>query len=125
MENITLGQIAVALSFVVGLITSILYLKKHLKEWVFSAVKEQFDALGKEIGEVRDDNKVTVERLKVVDLESTKNYLVYYLSKIERGEKTEEIEKERFWEQFGHYTKAGGNSYIKQKVEQLKREGKL
>ena len=58
-------------------------------------------------------------------MQACKNYLVSFLSDVEKDELTDEIERERFWEQYQHYTEHGGNSYIKRKVEKLKSEGKL
>ena len=43
----------------------------------------------------------------------------------EQDEPIDEIERERFWEQYEHYVKCGGNSYIQRKVENLKQAGKL
>lgn len=118
MENVTLGQIGLAVTFLVGLITGLGYLKKHLKDWVGQAVKDQIDTLKTDIDGVK-------KRLDDVDMESCKNFLVVFLSDVEKKTPIDEIQKERFWEQYEHYTKNGGNSYIRRKVEQLKSEGKL
>lgn len=66
-----------------------------------------------------------VKQITSVDIENCKNYLVRFLADVDRGEQIDEIERERFWEQFEHYGKIGGNSYIKSKVEHLQKEGKL
>ena len=118
MEQITLGQIAVAVTFIVGLLSGIGYLRKHLKEWITKPLKEQLDPLNNKINELH-------QHIADVDLESCKNFLVTFLSEIDKGDRVDEIERERFWEQYQHYEKMGGNSYIKRKVEQLKTEGKL
>lgn len=111
MENITVGQIGVGLTFIVGLISSILYLKNQLKNWVSEALKDQLEGLSEKIDEV--------------DMNATKNFLVARLSDIEQDNPMNEIEAERFWEQYEHYHSIGGNSYIDQKVEKLKQKGKL
>ncbi len=111
MENITLGQIGLAVTFLVGLISGIGYLHKQLKVWIADALKEQFDSLGGQI--------------KEVDMNATKNFLVARLAEIEQDQPLNELEAERFWEQYEHYHKIGGNSYIDQKVEKLKSMGKL
>lgn len=111
MEHITLGQIALGVSFLVGLISGVGYLSSVSRKWLKDAMKEQLD--------------VIANRLDQVDMESTKNYLVTYLSDIERGKAIDEIEKERFYEQYQHYQSLGGNSYIKNKVDQMRGKGWL
>ena len=118
MENITIGEIAVAVALIVGLITGLAFLVKQVKSFLANMFKEEFDTLNKKM-----DNLQT--RIDDVDMASCKNYLVYFLSNVDQGQQIDEIEKERFWEQYQHYEKIGGNSYIKRKVEQLKAEGKL
>lgn len=117
MEGITLGQVAAALVFIVGFIGSISYLKGHLKDWIGDSVKDRFDAVDRNINDLK-------RRIDDVDLANCKNFLVSALKDIETGA-ADEIEKERFYEQYEHYTANGGNSYIKSKVEKLKKEGKL
>lgn len=111
MENITLGQIALGISFLVGLISGVGYLSSVSRKWLKDTMKEQLD--------------VITHRLDQVDMESTKNYLVTYLSDIERGKALDEIEKERFYDQYHHYCNLGGNSYIKNKVDQMRGKGWL
>ena len=118
MDRITIGQIAIAVSSLVGLISGIAYLKSHLKKWISGALSEQLDAINSRIDDI-DIN------LKNVDMEACKNYLVHVLSRVERGDQLDDIELERFWEQYEHYIKNGGNSYIKRRVEQLKEDDKL
>lgn len=65
------------------------------------------------------------EQIKSVDRENCKNFLVTFLAEVERGQEHDQIELERFHEQLEHYTAIGGNSYIKAKVEKLKKDGKL
>lgn len=117
MENITLGQIGLAVTFVVGLITGIGYLGKHVKTWIADALKEQLDDINEKITELSG-------KIDDVDMNATKNFLVARLSEIEQSQ-LNEIEAERFWEQYEHYHSIGGNSYIDQKVEKLKSMGKL
>lgn len=118
MESITLGQISVTVAFLVGLISGIGYLMAQMKKWVSKAFKEEFEPINKKIDTLQD-------RIDQVDMESCKNYLVGFLADVEQDQLIDEIEKERFWEQYQHYEKMGGNSYIHRKVEQLKTEHKL
>ena len=59
-----------------------------------------------------------------VDMNATKNFLVRCIADMERHE-IDQVTKMRFYEQFEHYQKIGGNSYIMSEVERLKKEGKL
>ena len=118
METVTLGQIGLAITFLVGLTTGLAVLVKSLKKTLKTALKDDFDSLSKKIDTMQ-------ERIDDVDLASCKNYLVRFLADLDKGRDIDEVETERFWEQLQHYEKIGGNSYIHRKVEQLKIEGKL
>ena len=113
MESITLGQMAAALALIVAVIAGVKTLKKSIKEWLGSALKEEFDKLEKSNAEI-------LKRLDSVDIENCKNFLVTFLAELSRGEVKDETELQRFWEEYEHYSKLGGNSYIRNKVEELK-----
>lgn len=100
MEQITLGDIASWAAFVVALVGSVAAIIKGVK-------------------------KVVEKLLLPLSLDNAKNYLVPFLSKVERGEPCDEIELERFHEEYTFYTNHGGNSYIKSRVAKLQKEGKL
>lgn len=118
MEQITLGQIGLAVTFIVGLLGGIGYLKTHLQDWIRESLKDDFRAMEDKICAVQN-------RLDDVDMGAVKNYLVSTLAIVEKGGWLDEIEKERFYEQYEHYSKIGGNSYIQRKVEELKKDGKI
>ena len=118
MENITLGQVAVVVASLAAFITGLGVLYGKLKKWLKAVFKEELEPISKSIEKVE-------KRLDDVDLESTKNYLVSFLSNVEKGNAVDEIERERFWEMYNHYSKVGGNSYIKHKVEKLEAAKKL
>lgn len=100
MQNITLGDIATWAAFIVALGGSVAAIIKGVQ-------------------------KVVEKLLLPLSLDNAKNYLVPFLSKVERGEPCDEIELERFHEEFTFYTNHGGNSYIKSRVAKLQKEGKL
>lgn len=118
MEQITLGQIGLAITFVAGIISGVGVIMKKMKDWIQVAMQDQMESIDSKIMSLE-------KRLDQVDMESCKNYLVQFLSSCEKGTWIDEIEKERFHEQFDHYVKNGGNSYIKQKVESLRLKGNL
>ncbi|MCM1506059.1 MAG: hypothetical protein NC177_02835 [Ruminococcus flavefaciens] len=118
MDSITLGEIGLVVTFLVGLISGVGFLHKHLKKWMIQSLESQFAPIHKEI---RNLNR----RIDSVDMQACKNYLVSFLSDVEKRQPLDEIQRERFWEQYQYYTEHGGNSYIKHKVEKLKKRIKF
>lgn len=116
MENITIGQIAVAIAFVVALVGGLTSLKKLITKGIEDALRDKFDKLEKSQAEI-------IKRLDMVDIENCKNYLITFLSEVARGELKDEIEIKRFWEEYEHYAACGGNSYVRHKVEELQKRG--
>ena len=60
-----------------------------------------------------------------IQLDNCKNFLVQTLAKVERGGGLSPTELQRYWENYDIYTSLGGNSYIHESTEKLKKEGKL
>ncbi len=118
IEQITLGQLAVALAFVLALVSAVRSLRKTIKEGLESVFDKRF----KEIEKTQND---ILQKIKDVDMENCKNYLVTFLAEVERGEPKDEIEIERFHEQYDHYIANNGNSYVKEKVNYLKEKKAL
>lgn len=118
MENITVGQIGLGLAFIAALIASVGGIGKFLTKVIKKAFATEMKPLNDKLDNL--DSKI-----EDVDMNTCKNFLVARLAEVEAGEKLGDIGEERFWEEYQHYQKIGGNSYIKKKVEQLEREGKL
>ncbi len=118
MENITLGDLSFAITFMVGFLGGVAFLYKSIKKFIEKIITEQMTPFKSSI----DDLKENVER---VDMESCKNYLARCLGDFEHGNKLSEVEQERFWEEYEHYLMIGGNSYIKHRVEKLQQDKKL
>lgn len=100
MGQITLGEIGNVFAYIVGFGTSV----AAIVHFVAKAVNKVFTPYA---------------------LDSAKDYLVLFLARVERGEPVDNIEVERFHERYSFYIDHGGNSYIKDKVEKLKKDGKL
>lgn len=112
MDKITLADLGTWIGFFAALIGSC----TGIYAWIKKLLKNLFDAQTKGIN----------EQIKKVDLENCKNFLVSFLARCDRQDCViEEIEKARFWEQYEHYSELGGNSYIRNRVEQLRKDGKL
>lgn len=118
MDSITLGQIGLILASIVAFVKGIEYLyglaKKGLTNWFKSLLEPINDSIG-----------TLSKKIDDVDMNSCKNFLVRFLADVEQGNVIDEIEKERFYEEYKHYVDLGGNSYVKDKVDKLKKAGKL
>lgn len=119
IQNITLFEISVIALFFVGLIRGIQELKKSIKESIQKLLEDQFDNVNKKLDDIRADTTK-------LDVQACKNFLVRYLADIERGDIIYDPERQRFWEEYDHYTDdLNENSFIKEWVVRLKEEGKL
>lgn len=123
MEQITIGQIAIAVAFLAALITGGVKIKDAVKKWLTTLLNDSFEKQKKETDEIKKSVNDLKGQLDKVDLENCKNYLVTYLAEAERGMQKDPIESQRFWEEYQHYCDKGGNSYIKEKVNKLKGKG--
>lgn len=70
LENITLGQIAAVIAFIVALYGGVKYLKKELKEAIVEMLKDQFKDV---------DNKLDSDNKRIKELE---NHLAFILKAI-------------------------------------------
>lgn len=135
MNKVTLGQVweiivwvagAIGvLSVIVGLgikVHKIFKRNRHneISEIVKTAISSEMTPMNSEISNLKD-------AVKANELGSCKNFLVRFLADVEQGQAIDEIELERFYEVYGRYTspELDGNSYIHEKVERLKAQGKL
>lgn len=100
MEQITLGDIGNLLAYIVGLGASVTTIVHFVK-------------------------KALDKALVPYGLDNAKNYIVPFIAKLERNEPISEIELERFHEEYAYYIEHGGNSYIKERVKKLEKDGKL
>lgn len=124
MDSITLGNIAIAVSFLVALITGTGTLIGFFKKWIVKAMSEQLQAYDQRFIELNKRMDTLAQRIDEVDMSASKDYLVTMICRLKSGEKLDEIEKKRFIEEYHYYTEnLHGNSYIKYEVENLKKEG--
>lgn len=118
LSEITLGQIAVCATFIVGFIASINKLADVIERVIKKVVQPELDTIKADLDSL---NKKSDEQY----LETIKEYLVLVMSDIEKGDKLDEVELSLFLEKFNYYTSKGGNSYIHRKYDKLKEEGKI
>lgn len=108
MENITLGQIHNILLFIiefVGVIITIIVAMKKMLDKQFKPMMEKVDKL---------------------DKNQCRNYLVDFLADVEQEIPKNEVQIKRAYEVYDHYSEdLKGNSYVRDKWEKLKKEGKI
>lgn len=118
MGNWTVEQIATGIALIVAIITGVTYLVKQIKEWIEKLLDDKFKALGTRIDSIED-------KVDKIDMETCKNFLVRFLADVENGTLILDAEKQRFWEEYEHYISKGGNSYVKEWVDKLRKKGYL
>ena len=118
MEGLTVGQIIQTITLLGALFSALGIIshnvKKYSSGWLTSGLKPI---------EIKIDK--LNEKISFVDMESCKNFLVRFLADVEQGNQIDEVEKQRFHEVWKHYSSIGGNSYIEDKIDKLKKAGKL
>lgn len=94
-----------------------------MKKEIINFLNRLLDSKFKTTNDKLDDMKRSIRDL---DVQTTRNFLVRYLSDIEREDIIFDSEKELFWKEYDHYINdLKENSFIKKWVERLEEEGKL
>jgi hypothetical protein len=102
MEHITIGQISTFLALIVGLLGSVKYLSKELKKQVNKTLEPINNSI------------------KELDVGQCKNFLVRFLADVENEKILDQVEIERAYEIYDHYTNdLKQNSYIHKRWEEL------
>lgn len=71
LENITLGQVAAVVAFIVALYGGIKYLKKELKDAITEMLKDQFKSV---------DDKLDSDNKRIKDLEDANKFMYKAIS---------------------------------------------
>lgn len=117
--NITIGQIVAFTIALVGFIKGLEYLIKTISKHATIWLKKGLEPINNKLDKL--DTKIDG-----VDMEACKNYLVKMMREIEQDSVCiNENEISRVYEVYDRYIKLGGNSYIKEKMEELQKGGKL
>jgi len=119
VSGLTLGEIATALAFIAGIITACTVIIKLAAKLFTKTLQNALKPTNEKLDKLGSD-------IEAVGLSDCKNFIVNCLEVIERGEELSEIAKERFEENYakyrGHYK---ANGYIKARVEEYRKAGKL
>lgn len=104
----------IELSTLIGAVSSILAIANKIYK---KQLKNILDPLKDDIKVIKEDiNNQLIE----LDVSQCKNYLVRFLKDIEQGNDVDEVEKERAYEVYDHYSKdLHKNSYIHDKWNKL------
>lgn len=117
MENITLGQLAITLAFVLSLISNIKGVIKEFKNPIDKKLEKVLKPLKDEISSLKKD-------FNNQKLDSVERDLVNLMCLAEQNIITEE-QKKLAHKLYDTYTNAGRNSYVHDKWEKLRLEGKI
>lgn len=113
----TITQLGIILGVIAGIITSvgviIAPIKKNLTKTISDSIKKEIEPISREVNTIN-------ENIKALDVGQCKNYLVRFLADVEQGNKIDEVEKQRAYELYDHYTNdLKQNSYIHKRWEEL------
>lgn len=117
MENLTLGEIAKTLAFIVTLLGSITYLKKTTISGITTVIDEKLEPIKKEVSDLKKETSKN-------NLSSIKTDLISLMELADKKTISTE-QKMRSYELYDYYCKHGGNSYVHDKWERLRKEGKI
>lgn len=118
IENLTLGQISLAIGFIVALVGGVKYILADMKKIMDRSLKptnDKIDALEKNL----------TNQIKKTDLNATKNFLVARIEELKHNEQIGDTSRQRIYEEYSHYLELGGNGFIQAEIDELKRDGKL
>lgn len=106
MGNITVSDIAVFLGLIAGIITSLGIIIVPIQKMLKNIIRNEIEPINKSI--------------KDLDVGQCKNFLVRFLADVEQGQELDQVEKERAYEIYDHYTNdLKQNSYIHKRWEDL------
>jgi len=129
MGNLTFQWLSDNIVFIVGLAGGLYAIYKGIKAAIEKMLAGEFKSLHDGLGNLQAEVKASDEALGVkidkLDMHTCKNFIVRFLSDVERGSMITEPEKQRFFEEYDHYVNIGGNSYVKEWYERLRKKGLL
>ncbi len=118
MENISLGQIATIITFLVALIggiTTLIAFSKNFIKKILKPLKE----------EINEFQEAALQNRNNIELELIKVILANFINDVEKGVPKSQIQKQNAFELYDRYLTLGGNSYIHENWKKLLSENKL
>lgn len=117
MENLTLGELAKVLTFLVGLIGSIKCIMNGTVKSISKVIDNRLEPIKKEIKDLREETTKN-------NLSSIKTDLINLMELADKKAISTE-QTIRAHELYDYYCQRGGNSYVHDKWERLLKENKL
>lgn len=117
MDNITLEQVFDAIIKLSAIVGAVITLIKYTNKGTSKLLDEKLKPLNDSIEKV--DKKVDKEAMERLKSDLTTYLYVAEKDKLSSGQQL------RFHEEYDAYIKMGGNSWVKDNVEKLKKEGKI
>lgn len=117
MENLTLGELAKVLTFLIGLIGSIKYIKNGTVKSISKVIDNKLEPIRKEIKDLREETTKN-------NLSSIKTDLINLMELADKKAISTE-QTIRAHELYDYYRQHGGNSYVHDKWERLIKDNKL
>lgn len=118
MGGITLDEIASWIGLIAGIIGGVGVIYKVVVSALSKALKRVLEPISDKLDKLEKKHDLS-------DREHAKNYIVRFLADVEQGDLIDQDELHCFWDNYELYKSMGGNSYIHDKVEKLKAQGKL
>ena len=120
MEATTVGEIAAAIALIAGILGGLATIFKVFGKWATKWLQANLKTLSDKI-----DGQA--EETRSFRLGYYQDYLVEFMADVEKGAKKSEVEMKNFHKNYDIYTSPmyGGNSFVHDKYEQLKKAGKI
>lgn len=119
MESITLGDISNVLVFIAGILAAGGSIAVFFGKRFGKVIQKELEPLNNKMDALS-------AQVKQVDIDNTKNYLQQTISAVDTGVKLDTAARERFYENYDHYTNdLNLNSWVHKEVDRLEKEGKL
>ena len=116
--TITIAVISALVGGLVGFLSNLKKLADMIANSIGKVTQKQIEPLEAKID-------ILANKIDEVDLNSVKDFLVGKFAEIERGEELDGVTRQRVYEEMERYTTKGGNSYIKARFDELKKQGRL
>lgn len=118
MEHVTVGQITTGITLLATFIGSVVAVYKYFCNLLGKQIEESLKPIEQKVDMI-------AKNVNDMDLNRCKDFLSRFISDLKQGQTVSEIELERFHETYAHYQKICSSPYLQDKVEKLKKQGKL
>ena len=129
IEAITIGEILAVLVFIGAFIKAVEYLANRFTKcadnWLNKAIEPLYTALDKAIEPITLKLEELDKRMTNEEIETMRPELMRMLSLVDRGQKLSEFERKHLDELKRKYNNKGGDSYIDDYYDRLRKERKL